>query len=172
MIIYQMDTDPWGLHQLFACPLGNTVCHNIVTRFDIDSSYDGHVLEGYCEPVDTLVESDAIIARALQEELSALATREACGYPDLGEKQLQASISAQDWLGPKKIVETPVMNEHANRLEHDDESGSCAPSDSPETSNQGGPPQPPEETDVTALVGEVEKRLDQMVSKPVSFFQA
>ncbi|GAB2286857.1 hypothetical protein Dimus_039797 [Dionaea muscipula] len=165
MIVHQMDPDVvrWGLNQLCARPSGNVGCHGVVTFYDRDMSHDGYILEEYSETLSSNVENDAIIARALQEEFSALAAREAHGYSDSGEKQLQASISAQSWLGPKQIDGT---HELTCRPEQADENGRCTSLDSPETSNQEGPPLPPEEINENALDGQVEKRLDQMIPIP------
>ncbi|KAL9266455.1 OVARIAN TUMOR DOMAIN-containing deubiquitinating enzyme 9-like protein [Drosera capensis] len=168
MTVYETDPDVarWGLNQLCARPSGNSGRHSVVTRFDVDVSQHGDVQEGYAEPVSPIVENDAVIARALQEELSALAAREARGYSDLGEKQLQASISAQDWVRPQKIDETPTINDDSVKFQQTaDESEESATSGSPGTSHQA-PPRPPEEFDENALGDEVEKRLDQMVPIP------
>lgn len=48
----------------------------------------------------TNVENDEMIAHAFQEELSQLAVAEASGSANVGDEHLQASILAQDWLGP------------------------------------------------------------------------
>ncbi|KAL5569369.1 hypothetical protein UlMin_025944 [Ulmus minor] len=64
------------------------------------------VREGYVEPSN--LENDKVIAHAYQEELSRLASIEASGRHDLDVENLQASILAQDWLGPS--------NRHGRRL--------------------------------------------------------
>ncbi|XP_048326324.1 OVARIAN TUMOR DOMAIN-containing deubiquitinating enzyme 9 isoform X2 [Ziziphus jujuba] len=102
MTAYDLDPDVvrWNLHLLDVCTLSNDTFGNMVTQYDADLSRVEYVREGYIEPFN--VENDEVIAKAYQEELSRLAKAEASGCPNLGEENLQASILAQDWLGPSK----------------------------------------------------------------------
>ena len=103
MIGYELDPDVvrWGLHLLDICSLANTGSGS-TTRYDADLSQVEYVREGYCEEQHNYVENDEIIAHALQEEFSHIAAAEASGLSDVGKDHLQASILAQDWLGPSK----------------------------------------------------------------------
>ncbi|GAV62524.1 OTU domain-containing protein [Cephalotus follicularis] len=112
MRVYDQDPDVvrWGLHHLVdVCTLCNDGSRRAVTKYGKDSSkvgyvsevylepeQTGHVIEGYQEPMYTYIESDAVIARALQEEYSRVAAAEASGFSPLG----QGSILAQDWQNP------------------------------------------------------------------------
>lgn len=103
MATYKLDPDVerWGLHLLDVCTLANDTSHSTVTGYDADVSKVEYVREGYVvEPCN--VENDEVIAHAYQEELSRLASAEASGRPDFDEERYQASIIAQDWLGPSK----------------------------------------------------------------------
>ncbi|XP_024031717.1 uncharacterized protein LOC21396225 isoform X2 [Morus notabilis] len=103
MATYKLDPDVerWGLHLLDVCTLANDTSRSTVTGYDADVSKVEYVREGYVvEPCN--VENDEVIAYAYQEELSRLASAEASGRPDFDEEHYQASIIAQDWLGPSK----------------------------------------------------------------------
>lgn len=102
MATYDVDPDVlrWGLHLLDVCTLSNDTSRCTVTQYDADLSQVEYVREGYVEPC--IVENDEVIAQAYQEELSRLASEEASRCPNFGEENLQASILAQDWLGPSK----------------------------------------------------------------------
>ena len=104
MIGYEQDPDVvrWGLHLLDICSLSNAGSGSSVTRYDADLSQVEYVGEGYYEEQHNSVENDEIIAHALQEELSHIAAAEASGLSNVGKDHLQASILAQDWLGPSK----------------------------------------------------------------------
>lgn len=104
MISYEPDPDVvrWGLHLLDVCCVSsNAGSANSVTWYDADLSQVGYVREGYYENHESSVENDEIIAHALQEELSHIAAAEASGLTKAGD-YLQASILAQDWLGPSE----------------------------------------------------------------------
>ncbi|GMG99420.1 hypothetical protein Nepgr_001260 [Nepenthes gracilis] len=119
---------------------------------------------GYWEKVSANVENDEIIAHALQEELSRVAASEASGSSDEGEKQLQGSILAQDWVSPSKRETT---FEHTSSQEEADDIGTCTPSGPLNILLHGDACLlPPEMTEESALDGEVGKRLNHMVSIP------
>lgn len=94
------DVKRWNLHLLDVCTLSNDISHSTVTGYDPDFSKVEYVREGFVEPCN--VENDEVIAHAYQEELSRLASTEVSGRHDVQENHLQASILAQDWLGPSK----------------------------------------------------------------------
>lgn len=100
MAKWNLDQDVvrWGLHQLLDCTLSNDCSRSTVTGYQWDTSQVECVNEGYVEPCS--VENDEVLACALQEELSRLAKDEAAGVSGYGDEPLQASILAQDWLGP------------------------------------------------------------------------
>ncbi|KAB1208391.1 hypothetical protein CJ030_MR3G015035 [Morella rubra] len=102
METYELDPDVtrWGLHLLDICTLTNSNCCSSVTRYDQDSSQVDYVIEGYSENVN--LENDEAVARALQEEFSRINSLEASGFSTAVEEHLQASVLAQDWLGPSK----------------------------------------------------------------------
>lgn len=103
MIGYELDPDVvrWGLHLLDNCSLSNAGSGS-VTGYDADRSHVEYVEEGYYEEQHNYVENDEVIAHALQEELSHIAAAEVSGFSNVGKDHLQASILAQDWLGPSK----------------------------------------------------------------------
>ncbi|XP_039071950.1 OVARIAN TUMOR DOMAIN-containing deubiquitinating enzyme 9-like isoform X2 [Hibiscus syriacus] len=98
MITCDIDPDVvrWGLQDLQVCVLGHSGASGSVTQYDKDDSQTGYIREGYQEPEPehVNVENDAVIAHALQEELSRLAAAEASGFNNL----CQDSILAQDWV--------------------------------------------------------------------------
>ncbi|KAJ8765853.1 hypothetical protein K2173_020369 [Erythroxylum novogranatense] len=99
MIFYDQDPDVvrWGLHNLIdVCSLSNAGSRSI-TQYDRDTSEVGYVAEGFNQ-TGTInhVENDAVIAHALQEELSRIASAQADGVHD----PAQESVLGQYWLGP------------------------------------------------------------------------
>ncbi|XVF23573.1 hypothetical protein REPUB_Repub13aG0050400 [Reevesia pubescens] len=93
------DIDPdvvrWGLQDLQVCVFSHSGVGGSVTQYGKDNSQTGYIREGYYEPERANVENDAVIARALQEELSRVAAAEASGF----NNPTQDSILAQDWFG-------------------------------------------------------------------------
>ncbi|XP_010253950.1 PREDICTED: OTU domain-containing protein DDB_G0284757-like isoform X2 [Nelumbo nucifera] len=169
MISHEPDPDVvrWGLHHLVGDYLfPNSVYFGTVTQHDSDY-YDGQYgreshydIEIECSNV----ENDEVIAHALQEELSQLAIAEASGSTNAEEEHLQASILAQDWLGPS------VRNYNSGHESgHEDTDGvgassSCSSPD--ERAYNEECPYSLELTDEYALDGELGKRLNQMVPIP------
>lgn len=102
MKTYELDPDVtrWGLHQLDVCTLTNSGCCSTITRYDQDLSQVEYVREGFSENAN--VENDEAVARALQEELTRIDSFEVSGLSDAVEAHLQASVLAQDWLGPSE----------------------------------------------------------------------
>ncbi|KAG6758520.1 hypothetical protein POTOM_038873 [Populus tomentosa] len=97
MIVFEQDPDVvrWGLHNLIHdCTLPNSGSCYAVTRHDRDTFNAGYVREYYNDPeCANNVENDAVIARALQEELSRIADAEAFGLNNAE----QESIIMQEW---------------------------------------------------------------------------
>ena len=91
------DVDPdvlrWGLQDLQVCVFSHS--GGSVTQYDQDNSQTGYIRDGYYELEHVNIENDAVIAHALQEELSRVATVEASGFTN----HSQDSILAQDWFG-------------------------------------------------------------------------
>lgn len=101
MITYEQDPDvvQWGLRFFESDPYSDCGYCNTQIQDDI-GCYQGHYVEEdnygiQCNDID----SDELIAHALQEELSQLAVTEAPDSPDEGSEQLQTSIFSQDWHG-------------------------------------------------------------------------
>ncbi|PIA32999.1 hypothetical protein AQUCO_04200028v1 [Aquilegia coerulea] len=176
MIIHEPDPDVmrWGLHLLDGDPyFSSTYCGSSTQQmpnyysehYPSEDRHEHYVDEGHQGFERSNVENDEMIAHALQEELSQLAVAELSGSANSGEEHLQASILAQDWLGPS-------MRNFAPGLERGNEDGEdMGPSSS--CSSPGENPYNGEEwsysldlTDEFALDGEVGKRLNQMVPIP------
>jgi hypothetical protein len=100
MILYEQDPDVvrWGLHDLIdVCTLSNSGSCNSVTCYGMDTFNVEYVREYYNDPLyASNVENDAVIARALQEELSRIAYVEASGFNNTERE----SIITQHWPGP------------------------------------------------------------------------
>ncbi|XWS56411.1 hypothetical protein CRYUN_Cryun09bG0083200 [Craigia yunnanensis] len=125
------DVDPnilrWGLQDLQPCVFSHSDANGIVTQYDEDNSQTGYIREGYSEPERVNVENDAVIAHALQEELSRFAAAETSGFTNPS----QDSILVQNWFGlpgrqrssdhedDRKIIEDRNQTErHANEVNH------------------------------------------------------
>ncbi|GFP97010.1 otu domain-containing protein ddb_g0284757 [Phtheirospermum japonicum] len=82
MTTYQLDPDfvRWGLHLIDVCSLSNDGSPQTLTCYENDISRTESVTEGFYNPTCSFVESDEIIALALQEELSKLAASDASGF--------------------------------------------------------------------------------------------
>lgn len=99
--MWEQDPDVvrWGLH-LLSDPFSSTVYCEVptsnVATFHVGENARECNLNSEC----TAVENDEIIAHALQEEFSQVAAAEASGALQEGSDRLQASVLAQDWLGP------------------------------------------------------------------------
>lgn len=100
--MYELDPDVvrWGLHLIDVCSITSKGSPQTVTCYEEDLSTTNTVNEGFCSTTDSHVENDEVIAHALQEELSKLASTEASRSASSGEEHQEASILAQEWLGP------------------------------------------------------------------------
>ncbi|CAN1768402.1 OVARIAN TUMOR DOMAIN-containing deubiquitinating enzyme 9 [Linum perenne] len=197
MIVHEQDPDVvrWGLHTLIdVCAIRSNGSCSGVTQYEADQGQVGYVSEFYNEPTYiNNIESDAVIARALQEELSHVAAAEASGQLDAG----QDSILAQDWSSPSKNWKSYDL-EDGQRMGDDDnknktaiphsmqneadgfshkkaeESDQVPVSASPSFRQQNYPSmeESPYDIDIAdehdeyALDGEVGKRINQMVPIP------
>lgn len=102
---YDPDVVRWGLHHLMdVCSVTNGGSPGVFTHYDKDLSSVEYVCEGYCENDKmsnfTNVESDEMIALALQEELSRLAMEEDRGSSR--EFDQKDTVLAQDWGATSK----------------------------------------------------------------------
>ncbi|XP_022765403.1 OTU domain-containing protein DDB_G0284757-like isoform X2 [Durio zibethinus] len=181
MITCDIDHDVvrWGLQDLQVCVFNHYSSSGSVTQYDKDDSQTVYIREGYSEPEHVNVENDAVIARALQEELSLVAAAEASGFNN----------STQDWFGlpgrqhssdhedDRKIIEDRNQTERVtNEVKHekrdfDDniisryEQGSD--SGTGEKVSLGEDMLRMDIIDQSSLLdGEVEKRLNEMVAIP------
>ncbi|KAA8539280.1 hypothetical protein F0562_025972 [Nyssa sinensis] len=166
MVTCEQDPDVvrWGLHLLDVCSLSNSGSPGTLTEYENPSQVE-YVNGSYYETKHNNVENDEVIAHTLQEELSRLAAAEASGSPHIGEEHVQASILAQDWLGPSKRHSSSV---HESNLEEADDMGKSNSCSSPgeKTLKVDDQSYLPEIADESTLDGEVEKRLNQMVPVP------
>ncbi|XP_042475937.1 OVARIAN TUMOR DOMAIN-containing deubiquitinating enzyme 12-like [Macadamia integrifolia] len=168
MITYEHDPDVvrWGLHLLEGDLFQNSGYCGAVTQHDTSYYTEQYVREDHYDTKHSSVENDEIIAHALQEELSQLAVAEASGTSNAaGEEQLQASILAQDWLGPSM---GNYSSGHESGQDETDDMGPSSSCSSPEEKSYNGDDwsNPLEITDESMLDGEVGKRLNQMVPIP------
>ncbi|XP_065871058.1 OVARIAN TUMOR DOMAIN-containing deubiquitinating enzyme 9 [Euphorbia lathyris] len=166
MMLHDQDPDVvrWGLHTLVdICALPRSGSCSSVTHYGTDEAEVGYVIEGYSEPVTNIVENDAVIALALQEELSRIAAAEASGF----HNSAQESILAQNWL------DSEHKNDDCSKKD-DDNSSKCKSEESDEMLVSFPSPGTGEEeslhsleiADESTLDGEVGKRLNQMVPVP------
>eukprot|EP01018_Ginkgo_biloba_P032507 Gb_20684 [translate_table: standard] len=171
MVTYEPDQDVvrWGLHLLDGDSFSNTGYQINATQLNDATLYEGiHAKESQLPREPSNVENDEIIAHALQEELSHLAAVEASGTSQTTEDHVQASILAQDWLGPSQRGADAWHSDEQEETSHRQEvSSTCS---SPETRSQDGfedmytSLELPDE--FSALDGEVGKRLTKLASVP------
>ncbi|KAG8645261.1 hypothetical protein MANES_10G048900v8 [Manihot esculenta] len=189
MIMYDQDPDVvrWGLHTLVdVCALPSSGPSNSITQYGVDECQVGYVVEGYNEAGNANnVENDAVIACALQEELSRVAAAEASGLHNPG----QESILVQDWLAsPGRCNGSEHQNDdhRKNKIDADERSKKEAddfskyrseecdtipnsfssPNSGDESFHMEDVSHSLEIADESTLDGEVGKRLNQMVPIP------
>lgn len=170
--MYDQDPDVlrWGLHllqgDLSSSAYGEATIQSDANIYQADYSRESSVT------IDcSNVENDEIIAHALQEELSQVALAEARGTSPAGEEHLQASVLAQDWLGPAVrdlnsenedvLIENEGVLEAVNVVEL-----STLSSNQVEDTSEGQIWSLELTDDFSSLDGEVGKRLDKMVPVP------
>ncbi|KAH9660631.1 OTU domain-containing protein [Citrus sinensis] len=155
MITFEQDSDvlQWGLQLFESDPYLNCGYTNTVTPDDESYYYGQHFKEDHYDTESCDVESDELIAHALQEELSQLAVSEASESPHETEENLQGPVFQHGWVNHSE--------------EADDTQPSSLCSSHEEESYCGEEWSYPQElTDEYALDGEVGKRLNQMVPVP------
>ncbi|KAH0470247.1 hypothetical protein IEQ34_001805 [Dendrobium chrysotoxum] len=172
MIMYDQDPDVlrWGLH-LLQGDLSSSAYSEATIQSDANIYQAEYRRENSVAIDCTNVENDEIIAHALQEELSQVALAEARGTSPADEEHLQASVLAQDWLGPAVrdlnsdkegvLVENEGMAEAVNVMELSTFSSSQI-----ENISEGQSWSLELTDDFSSLDGEVGKRLDKMVPVP------
>ncbi|XP_020691868.1 uncharacterized protein LOC110106341 isoform X2 [Dendrobium catenatum] len=165
MIMYDQDPDVlrWGLH-LLQGDLSNTAYSEATIQSDANIYQAEYSRENSVAIDCTIVENDEIIAHALQEELSQVALAEARGTSPAGEEHMQASVLAQDWLGPavrNSNSENEGTAEAVNAVELSTFSSSQL-----ENISEGQSWSLELTDDFSSLDGEVGKRLDKMVPVP------
>ncbi|CAN6461499.1 unnamed protein product [Victoria cruziana] len=163
------DVVRWGLHLLdggYNHPYNSTyyvsATQNEPTYCNEEFPRGDQFSNQYCN-----VENDEVIAYTLQEEFRRLAVVEASGSERSGEEHQQASILAQDWLGPSAGHSSPVPD-HEHEAVDDNTSTSCSSPDNTachEEDNNYGSLEVAGES--SSLDGEVGKRLSQMVPVPL-----
>ncbi|XP_020084684.1 OTU domain-containing protein 5-A-like [Ananas comosus] len=149
------DVSRWGLHLLQG---------DLCTGADQNGAgnYDEDPTNAKFRENDSTVENDEILAHALQEEFSRVASAEASGPSCGDEQQLHASVVAQDWHG-QSTTNLALGNMRVGEEREDQElPSSCS---SPEEKFVEGDMCLIEITD-SALDSEVGKRLNQMVPVP------
>ncbi|ERM94842.1 hypothetical protein AMTRI_Chr07g80000 [Amborella trichopoda] len=167
---YDPDVVRWGLHLLDGDPSSNPSYYYNTSQSPITDYEGDYEREAQNSGERSTVENDEIIAHALQEELSQLAVEEASGSSHVGQEHLQASILAQDWLGPSRNIHSDVMADvdQDGCQEEEEDTEPVGSSSSPENKSSDGEDSSRslELTDEFALDGELCKRLNQMVPVP------
>ncbi|KAH9700472.1 OTU domain-containing protein [Citrus sinensis] len=167
MITFEQDSDvlQWGLQLFESDPYLNCGYTNTVTPDDESYYYGQHFKEDHYETESCDVESDELIAHALQEELSQLAVSEASESPHETEENLQGPVFQHGWVNHS--VGGYYSGQETGQEEADDTQPSSLCSSHEEVSYCGEEWSYPQElTDEYALDGEVGKRLNQMVPVP------
>lgn len=112
MITYDQDPDVlrWGLNLLELGEQFSTNTYCSTSSPQNSGYYDGeYERESHYDSLQSNVESDEMLAHALQEELSHLAVAEASGTSNVDREHMQASILAQDWFGPTPSTHSSGM---------------------------------------------------------------
>ncbi|KAH9660639.1 OTU domain-containing protein [Citrus sinensis] len=167
MITFEQDSDvlQWGLQLFESDPYLNCGYTNTVTPDDESYYYGQHFKEDHYDTESCDVESDELIAHALQEELSQLAVSEASESPHETEENLQGPVFQHGWVNHS--VGGYYSGQETGQEEADDTQPSSLCSSHEEESYCGEEWSYPQElTDEYALDGEVGKRLNQMVPVP------
>ncbi|KAL4335746.1 hypothetical protein GQ457_07G018590 [Hibiscus cannabinus] len=171
MITFDMDPDVvrWGLQDLQVCVFSHSGASGSATQYDKDDSQSGYIREGYQEPEHqhANVENDAVIAHALQEELSRLAAAEASGF----NNPSQDSILAQDWVGlPGRQHSSDQHDQHGKWDLDDPITNRCEQGGDSGMGDKISPGEDMLRIDIidqsSVLDGQVEKRLNDMVAIP------
>ncbi|KAH7690408.1 Ubiquitinyl hydrolase 1 protein [Dioscorea alata] len=165
MIMWEQDPDVvrWGLH-LLSDPFSSTVYCEVPTS-NVATFHDGeNARECNLNSECTDVENDEIIAHTLQEEFSQVAAAEASGALQEGSDRLQASVLAQDWLGPPmRFIRSDNGGVHGDVYYMEPSSSCSSPGEQP---YEGEVWTLELMDDFSSLDGEVGKRLNQLIPVP------
>lgn len=200
MVTYDQDPDilRWGLNLLEIGEPFSTNTYSTTSTPQNSGYYIGeYERESHYDSMESKVESDEMLAHALQEEYSNLAVAEASGASIVDGQHMQASILEQAWSGPTPSNHSSGMRkEHIVQLfafyicdsvdkstylmintGHEGVPGASDDVDPSSSCSSHGEKQYDgedwsaylESDEFSALDGEVGKRLNQMVPIPVSF---
>jgi hypothetical protein len=100
MVLYDhSDVYQWGLNLLDGDPGYNLGYYDNIVQHDTSDIYNGHYYNSHYDNECNHVESDEILARALQEEFSQLEIAESSRYLQGGENQFHVPQTepAYDW---------------------------------------------------------------------------
>ncbi|XP_031483537.1 OVARIAN TUMOR DOMAIN-containing deubiquitinating enzyme 12-like isoform X2 [Nymphaea colorata] len=156
------DVVRWGLHlldagdnHLYDSAYYASATQNEPTCYNEEFPRGDQFGNQYCN-----VENDEVIAYTLQEEFRRLAVAEASGSGHSDEEHQQASILAQDWLGPSGP-------DHEHEEVDDNSPSSCSSPDTTTCDEEESSYSSLELADESSsLDGEVGKRLIQMIPIP------
>ncbi|PKA58783.1 hypothetical protein AXF42_Ash000876 [Apostasia shenzhenica] len=165
MIMYEQDPDVlrWGFDLLNGDPFSTTGYCGVNSQND-DNFYDDiYVREGNFGADHTSLESDEILAHALQEEFSQLAVAEATGAANTGDEHFQASVLAQDWFVPSM---RNFPSGHVDDGDSDDTEPSTSCSSAGEIPYDGHEWSLELTDDYSNIDGELGKRLNLLVPIP------
>ncbi|XP_057870859.1 OVARIAN TUMOR DOMAIN-containing deubiquitinating enzyme 12 [Cryptomeria japonica] len=162
------DVVRWGLDLLGGDSFSSSGDRINATQLSDATLYEGiNATESQLQLEPSNVESDEVIAHALQEEFSHLAAVEASGDSQPAEDHLQA-ILAQDWLGPSCQISGEVAQHMEEREEtnHEQEASPCPSPERSQNDLDDAYAYPEFSDEFCTLDGEVSKRLTQMNSVP------
>lgn len=164
MIMYDQDPDilRWGLNILHVEPFSSSAYCGTATQDDAQFYDGGYTREGNFGTDHTCVESDEIIAHALQEEFSQLAVAEATDHSHASVEHSQAAVLSQDWFIPS--MTSFYSGNEGGQEEADNMESSSSCSSPGEISYEWEALELYDE--YSTLDGEVGKRLNHMVSIP------
>ncbi|KAK2418199.1 OVARIAN TUMOR DOMAIN-containing deubiquitinating enzyme [Trifolium repens] len=150
----------WGLNLLDGDPGYNLGYYDNIVQHDTSDIYNGHYYNSHYDNECNHVESDEILARALQEEFSQLEIAESSRYLQGGENQFHVPQTepAYDWHDSSMVNYCSEGHDYAQEGVGDVESSCSSPPETEECSL--------EITDNYPLDDEVGKRLSQMIPIP------
>ncbi|KAH9301800.1 hypothetical protein KI387_013383, partial [Taxus chinensis] len=171
MVTSEPDPDVvrWGLHLLDGDSFSSSGHRINATQLSDATLYEGiNAKESQFQIEPSNVESDEIIAHALQEEFSNLAAVEASRDLQPTEDHLQESILTQDWLGPSRRVsaEDAWHTKKQEGISHEQEVSPCSSPERFQDDLDDVYTSPKLLDEFSAFDGEVGRRLTQMYSVP------
>uniref|UniRef100_A0A0D6QVP0 ubiquitinyl hydrolase 1 n=1 Tax=Araucaria cunninghamii TaxID=56994 RepID=A0A0D6QVP0_ARACU len=167
MVTCEPDPDVvrWGLHLLDGDSFSSTGYCIYPTQLNDATLYEGfNAKESQLQREPSNVENDEIIAHALQEEFSHLAAAEASG--DLQPPEDQASILAQDWLGPSQRISGAWHIEEQEESTHEQEGSQFSSPERFQDDSECACPFPDFSDEFSALDDKVGRRLTNLNSVP------